>query len=529
MPILRWDDSNSIWNFQGNNITGVGDVTLSGDEINRNQDASALFISGGINNGSGSNIVMFGGAHLLTPNVFRVRTASTTELEFNGTDTWDFQGNALAGVNHLTLSAVGAHIQTNTTDGADDHSIYLAGGGSSSTARGGYIAVHGNEVSGKTGSVDLVPGNPSGTVNVFGEADFQGNTLTGVGDVTLTGNTIQRSVNTSNLILSSGTTGVSGSNLVLYGASHSTNPGDFHVRSGTTAWLQYDSSTNVALFSGTQVRATSYVFSADSNTGMYLDSAETIGFRCNGVRQLVLSQTEADFQDNDITTTGDITADDITSSRLFTNTKGSATAPAIRLDNDGTGNDVGFFADGDTGVEFLGVTVGDAEVARFNQDLSTHFVGDIKAGGAFEASWSTSPNDTTSYFARFTDSTATRAYIWSNGDMQNQNNVYGAISDRRLKRDILPAKSQWDDIKMLAERMVNYRLKDAVNDNPDAPYQLGHIAQEIQEVCPGLVGETNGLLHVKYSIMNLKAIKGLGEAMERIEALEAEISTLKAA
>ena len=113
--------------------------------------------------------------------------------------------------------------------------------------------------------------------------------------------------------------------------------------------------------------------------------------------------------------------------------------------------------------------------------------------------------------------------VRSDGNITNQNNSYGAISDRALKQDIEPAKSQWDDIKALAGAASKYHLKS----NPDGPLQIGLIAQDVQEISPGLVDtDRDGSLSVNYSVLYMKAVKALGEALERIEALEAKVGKL---
>jgi hypothetical protein len=97
---------------------------------------------------------------------------------------------------------------------------------------------------------------------------------------------------------------------------------------------------------------------------------------------------------------------------------------------------------------------------------------------------------------------------------------------------VIDASTQWDDIK--AMRFRKYRMKSDVVVNPDAPYQMGLIAQEVEIVSPGLVEESpdrdnanNDLgtttKTVKYSVLYMKAVKALQEAMERIEALEAKV------
>jgi hypothetical protein len=145
-----------------------------------------------------------------------------------------------------------------------------------------------------------------------------------------------------------------------------------------------------------------------------------------------------------------------------------------------------------------------------------------------------------------TPSATTRFQVIDNGDCQNTNGVYAAISDAKLKDIIGLATSQWGDVKFLASKLTKYSLKS----DPDKKAQIGWIAQEIEEQCPGLVFETpdvrsvesvdeNGdriviqeptgetTKGVRYSIANLKAFKALGEALERIESLEAEVAALK--
>ena len=126
--------------------------------------------------------------------------------------------------------------------------------------------------------------------------------------------------------------------------------------------------------------------------------------------------------------------------------------------------------------------------------------------------------------------------VWSNGNVQNTNNSYTAISDVKLKENIVDASSQWDDIKAL--RPVNYNFK--AETGHETFTQLGLIAQEVELVSPGLVSESpdrdadgNDLgtvtKSVNYSVLYMKAVKALQEAMERIETLEAEVSALRSA
>jgi hypothetical protein len=112
----------------------------------------------------------------------------------------------------------------------------------------------------------------------------------------------------------------------------------------------------------------------------------------------------------------------------------------------------------------------------------------------------------------------------ADGDVQNTNNSYTAISDQSIKENIVDANSQWDDIKALQIR--NYNLINYPNKT-----HLGVVAQEVEAVgMNGLIKENeDGLKSVKYSILYMKAVKALQEAIGRIETLEAEVATLKEA
>jgi hypothetical protein len=122
-----------------------------------------------------------------------------------------------------------------------------------------------------------------------------------------------------------------------------------------------------------------------------------------------------------------------------------------------------------------------------------------------------------------------------NGDTKNTNNAFGAISDAKLKENIVDASSQWDDIKAVQVR--NYNFKESTGYQTHT--QLGVVAQEIETVSPGLVAESpdfdndgNDLgtvtKSVNYSVLYMKAVKALQEAMDRIETLEAKVAALEA-
>ena len=195
--------------------------------------------------------------------------------------------------------------------------------------------------------------------------------------------------------------------------------------------------------------------------------------------------------------------------------------------------------------------------------------------------------DTDNTSARFIQgvNTANRFQVLGDGDVQNHDNSYGAISDERIKQDIVDANSQWNDIKSIKVR--NYKKKDDVREYGDKAWsQIGVIAQELETTSPYLIkentpskndilsssefgtlytsddAETKAVLYedgdtipegskvgdvktpaskvvgdikeekttvksVKYSVLYMKAIKALQEAMTRIETLETKVKALE--
>lgn len=131
-----------------------------------------------------------------------------------------------------------------------------------------------------------------------------------------------------------------------------------------------------------------------------------------------------------------------------------------------------------------------------------------------------------SYIFRGYDATGAtnQITIQANGNVLNVNGSYGTISDRRLKADIQDAGSQWDDIKSV--KLRKFRM---VSQGENAPLHLGVVAQELEAAgMGGLLEEFGGddggtYLAVKQSVLLMKALGALKEAMERIEALEAAL------
>ena len=156
------------------------------------------------------------------------------------------------------------------------------------------------------------------------------------------------------------------------------------------------------------------------------------------------------------------------------------------------------------------------------------------------------PDGASANFLECSDTGTTRLIIQSDGDLQNHDNAYGAISDERIKEQIKDSSSQWDDIK--AMKIRKYKMKDdvAAKGDSDALWRIGVIAQELEASgMNGLVndevlyeegepnmgdnkaGDMKNPKAVKYSILYMKAIKALQEAQTRIETLETKVAALE--
>jgi hypothetical protein len=104
-------------------------------------------------------------------------------------------------------------------------------------------------------------------------------------------------------------------------------------------------------------------------------------------------------------------------------------------------------------------------------------------------------------------------------------------SDRTLKNNIEDANldNQWSDIKAI--KLRNYTWKD----NPEYGRFIGVVAQELEEISPGLITkefddegeEIPGSCKVKFDALQMKMLGALQQALQRIETLEAEVAALK--
>ena len=170
---------------------------------------------------------------------------------------------------------------------------------------------------------------------------------------------------------------------------------------------------------------------------------------------------------------------------------------------------------------------------RFVTDGDFNYLrGDSTSHTTLTLKKSASGADSISYLQCRDSSNGLKLAILGNGNVSNANNSYGSISDVKLKENIVDASSQWDDIKAIKVRNFNFK-----NDSAKTK-MLGVVAQELETVSAGLIDEqidrddtgadlgttTKG---VKYSVLYMKAIKCLQEAMTKIETLETKVAILE--
>jgi hypothetical protein len=134
-------------------------------------------------------------------------------------------------------------------------------------------------------------------------------------------------------------------------------------------------------------------------------------------------------------------------------------------------------------------------------------------------------------FLRMFTSTQEVLRISGNGNIGNLNNSYGAISDIKLKENIVDTTPKLFDLMQV--RVVNYNLKE----NPEQK-QIGVIAQELEQVFPGMVDELRDTdadgnkldtttKSVKYSVFVPMLIKAIQEQQAIIQQLQADVAALK--
>ena len=185
------------------------------------------------------------------------------------------------------------------------------------------------------------------------------------------------------------------------------------------------------------------------------------------------------------------------------------------------------------GALLVGKTVGYGTGTAENNTLqlkSFLVFGSDNTGSASNRNWNISTNGSAAGNMDWTvGSTNTgwpnfayRLQLTSSGSLNNTTGTYGTISDLRLKENISDARNYLDDLLKL--RVVKYSLKE---ESSDFATKIGFIAQEVEQVFPNLVDQSDisydggdGIRSVKTSIlipMLLKSIQELSDIVKRQE------------
>lgn len=142
-------------------------------------------------------------------------------------------------------------------------------------------------------------------------------------------------------------------------------------------------------------------------------------------------------------------------------------------------------------------------------------------------------NNSSSYNFIAVTGTGDKCYILGNGNLQNINNSYGALSDAKLKENIVDATPKLDKVMQLQVRNFN------LIDDENKLKQIGFIAQEIEEVFPSIVEELTDMDEernptgtttkaVKSTVLIPILVKAMQEQQAIIEELKSRIEVLEA-
>lgn len=151
------------------------------------------------------------------------------------------------------------------------------------------------------------------------------------------------------------------------------------------------------------------------------------------------------------------------------------------------------------------------------------------AGGGVNIFYSGgAPNVNGRDFLLCNDTSATRCRIASNGGIFNFQANNGNLSDKNLKKDIELAPSYYEKLRKIEFVTFLY------NDQTDNEKNLGVIAQQVEEICPELVTETQLIKDdekmyksIYQTDFQYATAKALQESIEYIEKLKLENIELK--
>jgi hypothetical protein len=303
-------------------------------------------------------------------------------------------------------------------------------------------------------------------------------------------------------------------NLSLIGAKHTylqINPGSSHE-----SMVRYMGSAGSSWYVGKRTATQNGISTSDFHWFSQAAGITVAGVTTSGIVQSVGSMRAPIFYDSDNTAyyTDPATATNLNGNTRITNTKfGVSTTGSFNystgygfhtIENGGSNEPVCMFYHqvGTTAVQQYGINI--ISAANHNNTTSRFMLGQ---GGSSE-----------------------KIKIYSNGNIQNTNNSYGQLSDINLKENIVDATSKLDEINQI--RVVNFNYIGDIDEETNTPNkQIGVIAQEVEQIFPGLVyecGDTETITKaVKYSVFVPMMLKAIQELKADNDSLKARIETLE--
>jgi len=169
------------------------------------------------------------------------------------------------------------------------------------------------------------------------------------------------------------------------------------------------------------------------------------------------------------------------------------------------------------------ITVGDGTTLNTNTKFTIMQDGASRAADTYRAT-STTTSHIQNWYSDVSGSQTIQAVIEASGAVESRTSDFSGTSDRTLKENITDCTNQWADIKALKFKNFNF-----IGESDRK--MLGVIAQDVEASgMKGLVktSEETGKMSVRYSVMYMKAVIALQEAMARIETLETKVKALEA-
>ena len=289
--------------------------------------------------------------------------------------------------------------------------------------------------------------------------------------------------------------------------------------------------------------ATPAIRGTDTNTGIFFPAADTIAFAEGGAEVMRLNSsgylgigttapsTPLRVQGvANITTYGNVSgafSDGVTGTLYVQHSSG-----LVQL-----GSDTGLsFGTGSSATERMRILSSGAIRIGTNASSAAWMLieNPNNVSGVFNTvtSLGSNANNTSSYHLLCATGGADKLYILGNGNVQNVNNSYGALSDVKLKENIVDATPKLEKLNQV--RVVSYNLKE----NPEQKL-LGVVAQELEQIFPSMIEETpdrdaeGNVLDtttkaVKYSVFVPMLIKAIQEQQAIITELKATVDAQEA-